>query len=323
MIQIISGFLLSINFVRDSSLAFFSVINICRDSFYGFVLRWLHLNGASLFFFIIYCHVFRGLFFSSFRLKQPWLRGTTILLLLIGTAFLGYVLPWGQISLWGATVITNLVSTVPFIGQRLVIWIWGGFRVNSYTLGVFFSLHFILPIVIVGLILLHIIVLHETGSRSKLQIHTGENKIKFYFSFVAKDIINFIFIFLFILFFFSAPFKLGDPENFSLANPLRSPLHIQPEWYFLFAYAILRSIPNKLGGVVALVLSVIVLYSFPFFSKIKKTLITYHMFYVWRFFFICMVLTWIGGNPVEDPYIFIGRLFTFLYFFLIFLVVFF
>lgn len=321
MIQIVSGFLLSINFISDSTIAFFSVINICRDRFFGFFLRWVHLNTASLFFLVIYCHIFRGLFFNSFRLKQPWLRGTTILLVLIGVAFLGYVLPWGQISLWGATVITNLVSTVPVIGQNLVIWIWGGFRVNSYTLGVFYSLHFILPFVILRLVLIHIIVLHETGSRSKLRIHRRENKTKFYFSFVIKDIINFIIIIIFVVLFFLRPFKLGDPENFTLANPLRSPLHIQPEWYFLFAYAILRSIPNKLGGVVALVLSVTVLYLFPFFSKNKKSIIRYQKLIVWSFFFTCLILTWIGGNPVEDPYILVGRLFTFVFFFLTMLMI--
>ena len=321
IIQIIRGFLLSINFIRDSLLAFDSVIILTRDSFFGFLLRWIHLNCASLFFAIVYLHIFRGFFYLSFRLILPWISGTTILLLLIGTAFLGYVLPWGQISLWGATVITNLVSTIPIIGQILVVWIWGGFRVNSYTLGVFYSLHFILPIIILGLVLIHIIVLHETGSSSKLIQHTNENKIKFYFSFVIKDLLNFIILLIFIIFIFFSPFKLGDPENFSYANSLRSPLHIQPEWYFLFAYAILRSIPNKLGGVIALVISVILLYIFPFFSKKKKSLIKPHAFYVWLFFFISLILTWIGGNPVEAPYIFIGQIFTFLYFFIIFFII--
>ena len=314
IIQIIRGFLLSINFVRDSFLAFDSIIFLTRDSFFGFLLRWIHLNCASLFFAVIYLHIFRGFFYISFRLKLPWIRGTTILLLLIGTAFLGYVLPWGQISLWGATVITNLVSTIPIIGQILVVWIWGGFSVNTYTLGVFYSIHFILPIIIIGFVLIHIILLHETGSSSKLILHTNENKIKFYFSFVIKDIINLIFLFIFIIFIFFYPFKLGDPENFSYANSLRSPLHIQPEWYFLFAYAILRSIPNKLGGVIALVISVVLLYFFPFFSKQKKSLIKWHIFFVWTFFFESLILTWIGGNPVETPYIFIGQIFTFLYF---------
>ena len=321
IIQIISGLLLSINFVRESLLAFDSVIILTRDRFFGFLLRWIHLNCASLFFAVVYLHIFRGFFYMSFRLRLPWIRGTTILLLLIGTAFLGYVLPWGQISLWGATVITNLVSTIPFIGQLLVVWIWGGFRVNTYTLGVFYSVHFILPIIILGFVLIHIIVLHETGSSSKLILHTNENKIKFYFSFVIKDIINLIFLLVFIIFVFFSPFKLGDPENFSYANSLRSPLHIQPEWYFLFAYAILRSIPNKLGGVIALVISVVLLYFFPFFSKQKKPLIKTHGFYVWMFFFESLILTWIGGNPVEAPYILIGQVFTFLYFLNIFILI--
>jgi ubiquinol-cytochrome c reductase cytochrome b subunit len=195
------------------------------------------------------------------------------LILLIGTAFLGYVLPWGQMSLWGATVITNLLSTIPFIGPILVVWVWGGFRVTSYTLGVFYSLHFVLPLIIFCLVLFHLIVLHETGSSSKISLHTNENKIKFYFLFVIKDMINFVIIFVFLFCIFLAPLILGDPENFNLANPLSSPLHIQPEWYFLFAYAILRSIPNKLGGVLALAASVIFFYLFPFFSKIKKCLL--------------------------------------------------
>jgi len=269
------------------------------------------------YFFLIYFHIFRGFFYNSFRLFLPWIRGVTILLLLIATAFLGYVLPWGQISLWGATVITNLFSTVPFVGQILVIWIWGGFRVNSATLGFFYTIHFILPFVILILVFFHIVFLHETGSSSKLCLHSNENKIKFNYSFIIKDIINFIVIIIFFILIFLSPFKMGDPENFSLANPLRSPLHIQPEWYFLFAYAILRSIPNKLGGVIALVLSVILFYIFPFFSKKKNSLLIQNKFIVWFFFFVRLILTWIGGNPVEPPFVFIGQFFTFLYFLLI------
>ncbi len=321
VIQIVTGFLLSINYVRDSSIAFNSIIFIRRDSFFGFLLRWIHLNIGSLFFLILYSHLFRGIFFLSYRLTIAWIRGVTIILLLIATAFLGYVLPWGQISLWGATVITNLLSTVPFIGQALVIWVWGGFRVNTYTLGIFYSLHFLLPLLICVIVLFHIVFLHETGSTSKLFLHTNENKNKFYFLFVIKDIVNIRALLFFIFLFLISPFKLGDPENFSFANPLRSPLHIQPEWYFLFAYAILRSIPNKLGGVIALVLSVVLFYFFPFFRKNKNSLIFFHKYVIWFFLFVRLILTWIGGNPVEAPYILIGQISTFLYFFLILFIV--
>ncbi len=317
--QIITGFFLSFNFVRDRSLSFESIILMTRENFFGFLLRWAHLNGASIFFLLVYLHIFRGLFFSSFRLTLPWLRGSTILILLIGTAFLGYVLPWGQISLWGATVITNLLSTIPFVGPIVVIWVWGGFSVTSYTLGVFYSLHFILPFVILALVLFHLIFLHETGSSSKISLHRRENKIKFYLSFVIKDILNFLIILIFLVIILLSPFKLGDPENFNLANPLSSPLHIQPEWYFLFAYAILRSIPNKLGGVVALVMSVVVFYFLPFFSKWKHQLMKTNTLICWTFFRVFIILTWIGGKPVEAPYVVVGQIFTFIYFSLILL----
>ena len=320
--QTITGIFLSINFVRHSSIAFDSVILLTRERFFGFLLRWVHLNFSSLFFFIIYFHMFRGLFTLSFRLKSTWIRGTTILLLVIGIAFIGYILPWGQISLWGATVITNLLSTCPLIGQELVIWVWGGFRVTSYTLGMFYSFHFLLPLLLWVFVFLHIVVLHERGSSSVLSLHTNENKIKFYYLFVIKDALNFVIISVFLFFVFLSPFKLGDPENFSYANPLRSPLHIQPEWYFLFAYAILRSIPNKLGGVIGLLLSVALFYIFPFFRKNKIILIKPHKVIVWGFLFISLILTWIGGNPVETPFIEIGQVFTFLYFLFIFLVIF-
>lgn len=317
--QILTGLLLSFNYIRDSVGGFESIILTTRERFFGYALRWAHLNGGSLFFLVAYLHMFRGLFFLSFRLTLPWLRGTTILILLIATAFLGYVLPWGQISLWGATVITNLLSTIPFVGPIVVVWVWGGFSVTSYTLGIFYSFHFILPLIILALVLFHLIFLHETGSSSKLALHTRDSKTKFYFSFVIKDVINFFCFFLFVLIIFLSPFKLGDPENFNLANPLSSPLHIQPEWYFLFAYAILRSIPNKLGGVIALVISVVCFYFLPFFSKIKTSLLKTNSYLCWRFFFIFIILTWIGGKPVETPYVIIGQIFTLFYFLSFFL----
>ncbi len=320
VIQLVSGFLLSINYTRDSSLAFESVIYIIRDSFFGYRIRWVHLNIGSIFFFLLFVHIFRGIFFCSFRIRLPWFTGTTILLLLIGTAFLGYVLPWGQISLWGATVITNLVSTIPIIGNLAVIWVWGGFRVNRATLRTFYSLHFLLPFILVVLVLFHIIYLHETGSSSTLCLHSHERKLKFHSSFTIKDILNFRAIFIFFIFIIKIPFVLGDPENFTLANPLISPLHIQPEWYFLFAYAILRSIPNKLGGVIGLAISVLLFYVFPYIAKTKKTILNYHKFNIFMFLIFSLILTWIGRKSVEPPFIFIGQIFTFLYFAIIFVI---
>lgn len=243
------------------------------------------------------------------------------MLILIATAFLGYVLPWGQISLWGATVITNLVSAIPVLGTKIVVWVWGGFAVNSYTLRFFYSLHFILPLLIIVFVLFHIIFLHETGSSRTLFLHTNEIKINFNYSFTIKDIMNFFIFFLFFIFVFYSPYILGDPENFIFANPLISPLHIQPEWYFLFAYAILRAIPNKLGGVIALVLSVIIFYIFPFFCKNFYPMKPLFLINFWCFIVFFILLTWLGGNPVEEPYILLGQIFTFFYFFTCFLFV--
>ena len=317
--QIITGFLLRFNYCRNRQFAFERVLIICQERFNGSLIRWTHLNGASLFFIIVYLHIARGLINYSFRLTKTWLRGVTILLILMITAFLGYVLPWGQMSLWGATVITNLVSAVPIVGDKIVIWLWGGFAVNSYTLSFFYSLHFIMPLLMVVIVLFHIIFLHETGSSSTLYLHTHEVKMSFNYSFVIKDMINCAVFFLFFLFIFVAPYKLGDPENFILANPLMSPLHIQPEWYFLFAYAILRAIPNKLGGVVALALRVVIFYMFPFFSVYPMD--EQNKLVFWLFLSSFILLTWLGRCPVEEPYITIRQVLTFIYFICCFLFV--
>ena len=316
--QILTGVVLRFNYVSDSSIAFISVLIITREVFFGNFLRWAHLNGASLFFLFLYCHFLRGLYHISYRLFMTWSRGVTILLLLIITAFLGYVLPWGQISLWGATVITNLFSAVPFIGTKIVVWLWGGFRVNTYTLGFFYSLHFLMPFVILVLVVFHLVFLHERGSSSKLFSHVFVAKIKFNKYYTLKDRINLLIFFVFILFFLQFPFLLGDPENFILSNPLVSPLHIKPEWYFLFAYAILRRIPNKVGGVIAFAGSILFFYLFPFLSKKKHTTIN---FLVASFVVCFLFLTWIGGIAVEAPYILLGQCFTVFYFFILLIIV--
>ena len=256
----------------------------------------------------------RGLFNFWFRIDTTWVRGATILFLLMASAFLGYVLPWGQISLWGATVITNLISAIPVFGGVLVFWVWGGFSINSATLTFFYSLHFLLPFIIFVLVLFHLIFLHETGSSRRIFLYTRESKLKFNFSYTLKDIINLFVIILFLLFCFLAPYKLGDPENFIFANPIMSPLHIQPEWYFLFAYAILRSIPNKLGGVLALVASVAVFYVFPFFQNAYPFINLIFKLVFWSFLVVFILLTWLGGNPVESPYIILGQFLSFFFF---------
>lgn len=294
--------------------SFLSVDYITRENLRGIIFRTIHLNGASFVFVFLYIHIIRGLFFNSFRLIYPWQIGVLILLLIIISAFLGYVLPYGQISFWGATVITNLLRTIPYIGEIVVIWIWAGFRINKARINIFFLLHFITPLIVLGLVFFHLIFLHITRRTRPLFIHERFTKIKFYPYFVKKDIINFILFFFIIGIVFFNPWKLGDPENWIKANPIISPIHIQPEWYFLFAYAILRCIPRKIGGVVALLLSVVILsflsLNFSYQSKIKKISVFFFIFIFYSF----SILTWLGGCPVEEPYIFIRQMFRFIYF---------
>lgn len=294
-----------------------------RDVNYGWILRIFHANGASIFFICIYFHIRRGLYFSSYSQTHVWMRGTSLLLILIATAFLGYVLPWGQISFWGATVITNLFSAIPLIGEDIVFWLWGGFAVRNPTLRRFFALHFFLPFVLIGIMIIHLLFLHQKGRSNPIGIYRNYDKILFHPYFSWKDILGVV-IFLNIFFYLCIinPWLLGDPENFIPANPLVTPTHIQPEWYFLFAYAILRAIPNKLGGVIALVLSVIVLYILPFlkFSKFKSN--SFNIFIkrrIWILFRLLFLLTWIGARSVSEPYVLIGQVLTTIYF-LIFLI---
>ena len=266
--QIFTGLFLSMHFSNDVTLAFERVRHICRDVNYGWLLRILHANGASLFFMCLYLHVGRGLYFSSFYYSQTWIVGTLILFAVIAAAFLGYVLPWGQISFWGATVITNLFSAIPYIGNDLVVWIWGGFAVGSPTLTRFFSLHFIIPFVVAAIRAIHLLFLHRTGRGNPLGLNRNFDKVPFHPYFSTKDLLGFLLLLFFLnIICMLSPWSLGDPENFIPANPLVTPVHIQPEWYFLIAYAILRSIPNKLGGVVALALSIAILLVCPFLPR--------------------------------------------------------
>lgn len=306
-------------FSADSEISFTSVIRIYQDVNFGWVLRSLHANGARAFFVALYLHIARSMYYSRFKFIHTWNVGVSIFLVVIASAFLGYVLPWGQISFWGASVITRLIQAIPYIGQDIVIWLWGGFSVDNPTLIRFFTLHFFIPFFSLFLVFLHFIFLHQTGSRNPLLLSSNIEKIEFHLEFSLKDILGaFFFFILFFLIVFLYPWVLGDPENFILANPLITPVHIQPEWYFLFAYAILRSIPNKLGGVLALVSSVMILYLLPLMdicviagNKHLKSSVLLFWFLVGIFF----LLTWIGARPVEDPYVIVGQILTFFYFF--------
>lgn len=317
-LQLVTGLLLRLHYFSRIDLAFESVSHIMRDVNSGWLIRITHANGARIFFVALYIHIARGLYFSSFSLSHTWRVGVTILLITIATAFLGYVLPWGQMSFWGATVITNLFSAIPYIGGDIVYWLWGGFAVRGPTLSRFFGLHFLIPFLITALVLVHLICLHQTGSSNPLGVVSNLDKVNFHPYFVWKDIIGFVLFFILAYcVLITAPWLLGDTENFIPANPLVTPIHIQPEWYFLFAYAILRSIPNKLGGVLALALAVLVFYLLPLKNnshskRLWTSPISKLMF--WVFVNIVIILTWIGARPVEAPYLLLGQTITFAYF---------
>lgn len=318
IIQIITGLFLSIYYFANTIIAFDSVIYINRNINYGWLIRIIHTNGASFFFFCLYFHIGRGIYYNSYTIINTWIIGIILIFLLIGTAFIGYVLPWGQISFWGATVITNLLSAIPYLGNRFVQWIWGGFAVDNATLTRFFSFHFLLPFSIIALTIIHLLFIHQTGSNNPLGIDIFISKILFHPYFSIKDILGFFFMILILIILnLINPYILSDPDNFIPANPLITPIHIQPEWYFLFAYAILRSIPNKLGGVISLVLSIRILFILPFnltkkfkgnqFYPINKILF-------WIITSSIVLLTWIGARPVEIPYILTGQILTIFYF---------
>nr|AEP27599.1 cytochrome b [Cionus olens] len=318
MIQILTGLFLAMHYCPNIEFAFNSVSHICRDVNYGWLMRSLHANGASFFFICLYTHIGRGLYYSSYYFMETWMSGVTIFLLVMGTAFLGYVLPWGQMSFWGATVITNLVSAIPYLGNYIVQWIWGGFAVDNATLNRFFTFHFLFPFIVMALVIIHLLFLHQTGSNNPLGTNSNIDKTLFHPFFTLKDLVGFLILtFMLVMLSLQNPYLLGDPDNFTPANPMVTPIHIQPEWYFLFAYAILRSIPNKLGGVLALMMSVMILYLVPFINKKKYQSTQFYpinKILFWSLITIMFLLTWIGARPVEDPYILTGQILTIMYF---------
>nr|YP_009184477.1 cytochrome b [Priodontes maximus]ALO62539.1 cytochrome b [Priodontes maximus] len=317
-IQILTGLFLAMHYTSDTLTAFSSVTHICRDVNYGWLIRYLHANGASLFFMCLYIHVGRGLYYGSYLFMETWNIGIILLLTVMATAFMGYVLPWGQMSFWGATVITNLLSAIPYIGTDLVEWIWGGFSVDKATLTRFFAFHFILPFIITAFVVVHLLFLHETGSNNPIGISSNMDAIPFHPYYTIKDILG---LFLTILFLMTlvlfSPDLLGDPDNYTPANPLSTPPHIKPEWYFLFAYAILRSIPNKLGGVLALACSILILAIIPMLHTAKQRSLMFRPIsqcLFWTLAANLLILTWIGGQPVEHPFIIIGQMASISYF---------
>jgi len=323
VIQLITGIFLAMHYTPHIDYAFNSVEHIMRDVNNGWLIRYFHANGASMFFIVIYCHIFRGLYFGSYiRPRETlWISGVFIFLLMMGTALMGYVLPWGQMSFWGATVITNLASAIPLAGPSIVEWLWGGFSVDNATLNRFFSLHYLFPFIITGLVLVHLALLHESGSNNPLGITKSVNVISFYPYFYVKDLLAFLILmfgFSFLVFYF--PNLLGHSDNYIPANPLVTPPHIVPEWYFLPFYAILRSIPDKLGGVLAMLGAILVLLLLPFinFSNIRSNKFRpLFAFTYWFFVADFAILGWIGQKPVETPFIEVGMVATFLYFFIL------
>jgi len=325
-LQIITGLFLVMFYCSNSQLAFLSVEHIMRDVPFGWFIRYLHANGASFFFIVVYAHLVRGLFYGSYHYPRRllWSSGVIILLLMILTSFLGYVLPWGQMSYWAATVITNLASTVPFFGGVIVKWLWSGFSVDNPTLSKFFALHFLFPFIILGLVLIHLGLLHKGGSSNPLGIKRSIDEIPFHPFYTIKDAFSIILFLAFLIFFVSfLPNHLGHPDNYIPANPEQTPEHIVPEWYFLPFYAILRSIPNKLMGVIALVASIITLLILPLLDKplvrsslFKPFVSKLNVLFVAN----CIVLGYIGESPLEEPFLTMGKLSTsifFMYFLLI------
>jgi len=327
VVQIVTGIFLAMHYTPHVDLAFNSVEHIMRDVNNGWLIRYLHANGASMFFIVVYCHIFRGMYYGSYMYPRQhlWYSGILIFFLMMATGFMGYVLPWGQMSFWGATVITNLFSAIPFVGPSIVEWLWGGFSVDNATLNRFFSLHYLLPFVIAGLVLIHLALLHKDGSNNPIGINSALDNIPFYPYFYVKDLFAFFILILFFSFFvFYYPNTLGHPDNYIPANPLVTPVHIVPEWYFLPFYAILRSIPDKLGGVLAMVGAIAAWFTLPILntSEVRSTEFRpIFGFFYWFLIADFLLLGWIGQKPVEDPYILVGILATIFYFVFFFILV--
>jgi len=327
VIQIVTGIFLAMHYTPHIDYAFLSVEHIMRDVNNGWLIRYTHANGASMFFIVVYCHIFRGLYYGSYIYPRGilWASGVIIFLLMMATAFMGYVLPWGQMSFWGATVITNLFSAIPFVGQSIVEWLWGGFSVSNATLNRFFSLHYFMPFAIAGLVILHLSLLHKDGSNNPLGINTDVDYVPFYPYYYVKDLFAFlVFASLFAFFVFFYPNILGHPDNYIPANPLVTPAHIVPEWYFLPFYAILRSIPDKLGGVVAMISAILVLLLLPVINTSEVRSSKFRPLFAFFYWFLVAdfaILGWIGQKPVESPYIEIGMGATAFYFFFLLVLV--
>ena len=322
LLQIITGIVLAMHYVPSTLGAFDSVEHIMRNVNYGWLIRYVHMNGATFFFIVVYIHIFRGLYYGSYKYPREllWWLGLVILLLMMATAFMGYVLPWGQMSFWGATVITNLFSAVPGIGESIVQWLWGGYSVDNPTLNRFFALHFVFPFLIVGVVILHIVALHVHGSNNPLGIERKgpKDSIPFHPYYTIKDLLGLgVALILFVCVIFYFPDYFGHPDNYIPADPLVTPPHIVPEWYFLPFYAILRAIPDKLGGVIAMGGAVFILFLLPWLDTSKVRSGTFRPIFkkvYWLFVIDVVVLGWVGANPPEGIYILIGRIATSYYF---------
>lgn len=322
LVQIITGIILSMHYTAHVDHAFTSIEHIMRNVNHGWLIRYIHMNGASFFFIVVFIHIFRGLYYGSYKAPREllWWLGIIILLLMMATAFMGYVLPWGQMSFWGATVITNLFSAIPIIGEGITQWLWGGYSVDNPTLSRFYTLHFLFPFLIVGVVILHIVALHTHGSNNPLGIDKKgtQDTIPFHPYYTIKDLFGLSFaltIFFAVVFFI--PDYLGHPDNYIPADPLKTPAHIVPEWYFLPFYAILRAIPDKLGGVIAMFSAIFVLFLLPWLDSSKVRSATFRPIYkkfFWIFVVNAVILGWVGSKPAEGHYILIGRIATVYYF---------